>query len=86
MHLSSREREIVEFACQGLCDKQSAARLGISSKTVTTYWERIRAKTKMPNRTAVVAMILGEEIALLKLEIHQLKRGKPSMSGNTRPS
>ena len=43
--LTPREREVIELIVEGLGNKQIAARLGISEKTVEVH--RSRGKTKL---------------------------------------
>lgn len=62
-HLSERERRVIEFAAEGLVDKEIAAALGISLATVRTYWDRIRIKLKAMNRVHVVAIYLRHTLA-----------------------
>jgi PAS domain S-box-containing protein len=61
--LSPRERQLLEFATQGLTDNAIANQLGISLATVGTYWGRVRIKFGPFNRTELVAMYLKEEAA-----------------------
>ena len=44
-HLTPREREVMDLIVEGLANKQMAARLGISEKTIEVH--RSRAKTKL---------------------------------------
>lgn len=57
-HLSDREREVLFLAAEGLTDKEIAARLEIRTKTVRTYWDRIRAKLGAASRTQALALAL----------------------------
>ena len=59
--LSPRERQLLEFAAQGLTDNAISNSLGISLATVGTYWGRVRIKFGPYNRTELVAMYLKEE-------------------------
>lgn len=46
VHLTEREREVVEHVVRGLSDKEIARRLGISRETVRTHIEN--AAMKLP--------------------------------------
>jgi PAS domain S-box-containing protein len=59
--LSPREREIVNLAAGGHTDAGIASKLGISTPTVGTYWNRVRAKMGAYSRTELVAKILLAE-------------------------
>src|SRR5579862_3843575 len=69
--LGQREKEILQYAAQGLVDKEIAAKLNIKLSTVRTYWDRIRTKLKAANRTQAVTLGMphnlleraGEELA-----------------------
>ncbi len=51
--LSRREREIAELVARGLTNRDIAAELHISAKTVETHLSRILAKLGVPGRAAV---------------------------------
>lgn len=53
---SARESEIVELIALGLEDKQIAARLGISPRTVRTHLERLFDDLQIHSRAAAVAL------------------------------
>ena len=46
--------QIVELAAQGMTDKQIASHLGISRHTVDSHWRRLREKSGLSARTALV--------------------------------
>jgi len=54
--LGQREKQILEFAAQGLGDKEIAVKLDIQFSTVRTYWGRIRGKLNAANRTHAVTL------------------------------
>lgn len=54
--LSLRELEIVCLVAQGLTDKEVAARLFISPRTVDGHMRRMFAKLDVPSRTAMAAL------------------------------
>jgi DNA-binding NarL/FixJ family response regulator len=53
---SARESEIVELIALGLGDKEIAARLGISRRTVRTHLERLFDDLQVRSRAAAVAL------------------------------
>ncbi len=55
--MSGRGEEILGFAAQGLTDKQVAARLGISVRTVEGHWRRLRESHQLPNRSSLIAAL-----------------------------
>lgn len=59
--LSKRERQILQFASEGLTNQEIASKLKISPNTVVTYWARIKMKYGKWSRTELVAMALREE-------------------------
>lgn len=62
-HLSDRERTVLLLAADGLTDKEIARNLGISLKTVGTYWDRMRQKSAASSRTQVLATFLRIQVA-----------------------
>ncbi|MDQ3876363.1 MAG: helix-turn-helix transcriptional regulator [Actinomycetota bacterium] len=62
--LSPREQEIARMVGQGYPNKTIAARLGISSWTVSTHLRRMFAKLGVNSRAALVARVLEEELVL----------------------
>lgn len=58
VHLSEREHEVLFLAAEGLTDKEISARLEIRTKTVRTYWDRIRGKLGAASRTQALALAL----------------------------
>jgi DNA-binding CsgD family transcriptional regulator len=57
-HLSDRERTVLLLAAEGLTDKEIARKLGLSHKTIGTYWDRMREKFSASSRTQVLAQFL----------------------------
>jgi DNA-binding CsgD family transcriptional regulator len=57
-HLSKRETDVLYHAASGRSMKESAAQLGISTKTVESYWFRIYAKTKTHSQLQTLAEVL----------------------------
>ncbi|WKV70580.1 LuxR C-terminal-related transcriptional regulator [Streptomyces sp. PCS3-D2] len=57
--LTRRETEVVELLVQGLADKQIAARLVISPRTVEGHVQRILAKLDLSSRVQVVTWAVG---------------------------
>ncbi|MGW2330271.1 response regulator transcription factor [Streptomyces sp. NPDC001700] len=56
--LTSREREVLELAVDGMPNKQIAARLGISAKTIDVHRARIREKTGAQSMATLVRDVL----------------------------
>jgi PAS domain S-box-containing protein len=56
--LSERERTVLLLAAEGLTDKQIALSLGLSRRTIGTYWERMRQKYGSFPRAQLVARFL----------------------------
>lgn len=61
--LSVREVEVVRLVAEGLQDKEIAARLFISARTVQSHVMNARAKTGTPNRTALGILAVTEGLA-----------------------
>lgn len=55
MHLSLREREVVELLCEGITQKEVANNLCISPKTVETHIRNLFERFKVKNTTELVA-------------------------------
>jgi DNA-binding CsgD family transcriptional regulator len=56
--LSGQEAAVVAQAAEGWCMKEAATALGISVKTVESYWKRIYEKTGQTSQLAVMALIV----------------------------
>ena len=52
--LSAREREVLQFAAQGLTNREVAERLFLSVKTVESYRARLMAKLQLKTRAELV--------------------------------
>lgn len=59
--LSQREASVLVLAARGLTDKEIARRLGLSRRTVGTYWERMRDKLGRHTRTQLVHRLVRAE-------------------------
>ncbi len=59
--LAPSEAAVVREASRGLTDREICGRLGISSGTIGTYWTRIKSKTRLRNRVAIVAAMSRAE-------------------------
>ena len=57
--LSPREFKTLQLAAQGLTDKEIARRLDIGLSSVRTYWNRIRNKLDVTNRSQAIAVVYG---------------------------
>jgi DNA-binding NarL/FixJ family response regulator len=55
LELTTREADVLALLAAGLTNKEIAARLYLSPRTVEKHVERILAKTNQPNRTALAA-------------------------------
>jgi predicted ATPase/DNA-binding CsgD family transcriptional regulator len=53
--LTSREQQVAQLVADGLTNSQIAARLGVSSRTVVSHLEHIRAKLDLSTRTQIAA-------------------------------
>ena len=53
--VSSREMDVLQLLAEGLTNRQIAARLYLSPRTVEKHVERLLAKTDSPNRVALAA-------------------------------
>jgi len=60
--LSPRERAIAQLVAQGLPNKCIAKNLNISHWTVATYIKRIFIKLGVSSRTAMIAMLMQENL------------------------
>jgi len=60
--LSPRERAIAQLVAQGLPNKCIAKKLNISHWTVATYVKRIFLKLGVSSRTAMIAMLIQENL------------------------
>jgi FixJ family two-component response regulator len=57
--LSAREREVMDLVVEGLANKQIAARLGLSGKTVEAHRGRVMRKTEADSIAGLVKLALG---------------------------
>lgn len=55
VHLSSRERDLLELAAAGLTTAEIASRLFLSPNTVKTYWQRLYEKLGASDRASAMA-------------------------------
>jgi DNA-binding CsgD family transcriptional regulator len=60
--LSSRERECLELAAEGLTTKEISARLAISSRTVQFHFGRACEKLEFTNRHGAIAIAVREQL------------------------
>ena len=58
VHLTEREREIVNLVSHGLSAKEAALELGIAPCTIERHVENVRLKTGTRNRVHMVAHVL----------------------------
>ena len=62
--ISSREMDVLLLLAQGLTNRQIAARLYLSPRTVDKHVERLLAKTGSPNRVALAAHAASPALSL----------------------
>jgi DNA-binding CsgD family transcriptional regulator len=58
--ITGRQREILELLAAGLTDKQIAARLGISYRTVRSHIEALEEVLEVHSRAGLVGRWLGQ--------------------------
>ena len=61
-HLTAREREIVQILCEGLSNKEAAAKLGISPKTIETHRAAIMRKLGLKAFSEMVRFAIRNKI------------------------
>jgi LuxR family transcriptional regulator of csgAB operon len=61
--LSDREQEVVLWAMQGMTNKEIAAQLGISAKTVKTHLQNVFRKLKVSRRVQLLRVPLPAPLA-----------------------
>ena len=70
IHLTAREREIVNLVSHGLSAKEAALELGIAPCTIERHVENVRLKTRTRNRVHMIAHVITS--GLLKPEMKAL--------------
>ena len=63
--LTAREREIVQLVTEGLSNKEAAARLGISEKTIETHRATVMRKLKLKSFSDLVRYAIRNHITSL---------------------
>jgi DNA-binding CsgD family transcriptional regulator len=58
VEFAPRQRQILALVADGLADKEIAARLGVSARTVRTHLERLYQRYGLHSRSAAVALWL----------------------------
>jgi DNA-binding CsgD family transcriptional regulator len=58
VELSSREAEVLRLLARGHTDREIAAALNLSTRTVSNHVARIRARVRAENRTTLAALAL----------------------------
>ena len=72
--LTRREKQVLLMAARGLTANESAERLGISERTVSTHFMRIFEKLDVSKRAQAVVRAL--ELGIISLEeIEQCRKG-----------
>ena len=59
--LTAREREVAELVADGLTNKEIAARLYVSKRTVDAHLEHILAKLSYVSRVQIAALVTREQ-------------------------
>lgn len=62
MNISEREREILEYLCQGLAGKQIAELANTSPGTVKSILSRLRKKLNCPNSITLAVYVERNQI------------------------
>ena len=57
--LTTRERQVLTLASEGLCAKQIAHHLGLSTKTIEHHKSRVFVKLGVPNQAAAVRLLMA---------------------------
>lgn len=57
--LTAKERELIGWLLEGLSNKEIAFQLGIAENTVKTHLKHIYAKTGIPNKNQLLAIVLN---------------------------
>ena len=56
LHVTPRQREILDLAVRGLTDKEIAAELGVAASTIRTRLERFYRENGLRNKSEAVAV------------------------------
>ena len=72
MKLTTRERQLLDSASNGLTDRQISDELNISIETVSSYWRGIRLKFQASSRTECVARYSEQKSAYLVVK-HEME-------------
>jgi DNA-binding NarL/FixJ family response regulator len=76
--LTSRERQVLHLAAEGLGNAAIAERLGISVRTAETHRARVRSKLSLRSQTELVRWALDRGVVALDGEARKdLRRGGP---------
>ena len=57
-HLTQREAETLVYLLQGLCSKEIASRMNVSTNTVKTFLRLVMIKTGVSSRSAMIGKIM----------------------------
>ena len=60
LQVTPRQAEILQLIASGLTDKQIAARLGVSPRTVQSHVDRLYLQNGLHKRTALIAAWVRE--------------------------
>ena len=64
VHLTGREQQIIGLIVEGLCNKEIAARLGITLHTVKSHVHNLLAKLSVDSRLALAALARRQMMAM----------------------
>jgi DNA-binding NarL/FixJ family response regulator len=61
--ITVKEKEVIEFVCQGHTNKEIASELFVSEQTVKAHLNRIFRKLNVSNRSQLVALTIKNHVA-----------------------
>ncbi len=70
--LTMREREIIEYICQGYNNKKIASMLSLSEQTIKAHLNRIFRKFNVSNRSQLIAITLNNRKINSKMHTYQI--------------
>ena len=80
--LTAREREVLDWVAAGKTNRDIAAILGASPRTIEKHLERVYEKLGVETRTAAVMRVCGAGYPTVSLPGWQALFGPPALSGN----
>ena len=67
--LTDNEKRVAQMFCQGLCNKEVAFQMGVSTATVHQYTRGLRAKLRCNSIQQMIVKLFEEEIERTKREL-----------------